>query len=389
MNPGAAVLGIVGGGQLGRMLVLAAEELGVDCVALDPEPASPAVRAGARGICASLFDADALQRLVEGASVTTFEIESTDADVLQRLEDRGHRILPRPATLKLIQDKLSQKEFLQAHGIATSEFRAMDVPVAEAVRDFGLPAVQKLRRGGYDGRGVKILHGEGDLDELLDGPSLIEAFVPAARELAVVGARAVTGEIRCYDVVDMTLNPATNMLDMLTVPADIPDRVAREAEELARRTIEALDDVGVFAIELFMTADGTLYVNEVSPRTHNSAHYTIDACETSQFEQHIRAVTGMPLGDTALHRPAAMINLVGAAGFSGPTVVEGEEEVLGIDGVHLHLYGKRECRPGRKMGHVTVVADRITDAVARANRVGQRLVIRGRDPLAAVVAGSS
>src|SRR5690606_23830360 len=191
------------------------------------------------------------------------------------------------------------------------------------------------------------------------------------------------------DVVDMTLNPATNMLDMLTVPADIPDRVAREAEELARRTIEALDDVGVFAIELFMTADGTLYVNEVSPRTHNSGHYTIDACETSQLEARFPAVTGMPRGDPALHRPAAMINLVGGAGVSGPTVVEGEEEVLGIDGVHLHPYGKREGRPGRKMGHVTVVADRITDAVARANRVGQRLVIRGRDPLPAVVAGSS
>lgn len=378
----AGPLGIVGGGQLGRMLVQAANELGIECLVLDAEEQCPAAQAGAHQIVGGLFDAAALYRLVGGSAVTTFEIELTDAEALAELARVGHVIRPAPATLSLIQDKLLQKEFLAGHGLATSPFAPMERPSAREILRFGLPSVQKLRRGGYDGRGVRVFKGEQDLEDILEGPSLIEAFVPAIKELAVLGARSVDGEIRCYNVVDMTLSPVTNMLEMLTVPADITEYVTRDALDLGYRTIEALGDVGVFAVEMFLTGDHRLLVNEVSPRTHNSGHFTIDACATSQFEQHIRAVTGMPLGDVRQYRPAAMINLLGAPGFTGPPVLEGEARALSIDGVHIHLYGKRECRPHRKMGHVTVVDDSLPGAIVKAGRVGEMLRIRGRDPLA-------
>lgn len=378
-SPG--VLGIVGGGQLGRMLVQAAGELGIDCVILDPHDDAPAVQVGARHVPGGLFDADALARLASGADIVTFEIESTDARVLGNLADLGHVVRPRPDTLAVIQNKLRQKEFLRDNGLPTSRFESLERPTASALRAFGLPAVQKLQRGGYDGRGVHIVRDESGLKSLLEGPSLVEAFVPTRRELAVVGARGVDGDIRCYPVVDMTLGETTNMLEMLTAPADVPTAVADAARDLGRRTIEALDDVGVFAVELFLDTDDELLVNEISPRVHNSGHFTIDACRTSQFEQHVRAVMGLPLGDTTQRRPAAMINLLGESGFEGPPVLEGETEALAVDDVHIHLYGKAHCRAHRKMGHVTVLDDTLAGAVAKARKVRKVLRIRGRDPV--------
>ncbi len=375
------VLGIVGGGQLGRMLVQAARELGVDCMVLDPHADAPAVQVGAGHVPGGLFDADALARLASLADVVTFEIEATDAGVLGGLAERGHRVRPRPGTLAVIQNKLRQKEFLRAHDLPTSRFEPLERPSARAMLDFGLPAVQKLQRGGYDGRGVHIVRDETSLASLLDGPSLVEAFVHTRRELAVVGARGIDGEVRCYPVVDMTLGESTNMLEMLTAPADVPAVIADAARDLARRTIEALDDVGVFAVELFLDEGDDLLVNEISPRVHNSGHFTIDACRTSQFEQHVRAVMGLPLGDTTQRRPAAMVNLLGEAGFCGPPVLEGEPEALSMDDVHVHLYGKADCRAHRKMGHVTVLDDTLAGAVAKARRVRDVLRIRGRDPV--------
>jgi 5-(carboxyamino)imidazole ribonucleotide synthase len=212
----------------------------------------------------------------------------------------------------------------------------------------------------------------------------VEAFVPAARELAVVGARSLEGEIRCYNVVDMTLGNETNMLEMLTAPARISNEESERAVALATRTIDVLADVGVFAVELFLTPDGELLVNEVSPRTHNSGHFTIDACQTSQFEQHIRAVTGMPLGDTTQFAPAAMVNLLGEPGYQGAPVLEGEADALRLEGVHLHLYGKRDCRPHRKMGHVTVVDRDLDAAIDKARRVQRLLRIRGSEEVVQV-----
>ncbi len=380
-NPGndgvAGPLGIVGGGQLGRMLVLAARGLGVDCVVLDPDDDGPALQVGAGHVAGGLFDADALAALTARAAVTTFEIEATDAEVLGRLAAGGHLVRPRPHTLAVIQDKLVQKRFLRDHGLPTSDFIDLPRPDAHAVRAFGLPSVQKLRRGGYDGRGVQVLRDESDLAGLLDGPSLLEAFVETRRELAVVGARGLDGEIRCYEVVDMTLGETTNMLEMLIAPARIDPAVAEEAVSLAHRTLAAFDDVGVFAVELFLSVDGELLVNEVSPRVHNSGHFSIDACETSQFEQHVRAVLGLPLGDTRQHRPAVMLNLLGEPGYHGPPLLEGEAEAHAEGDVFIHLYGKRDCRAARKMGHVTVLGDSVADAVERARRVREVLRIRG------------
>ncbi len=377
------VLGIAGAGQLGRMLVQAAGPLGVRCVTLDAEPDAPAAQAGSRHLVGSLFDPAALRRLAESCDIVTFEIEAVDADAMAELERQGHRVRPRPGTLKIIQDKLAQKRLLAAHGIPTSRFQELDGADTDAFIAFGLPAVQKLRRGGYDGRGVQILRQQADLARLLPGPSLVEDFVPAVKELAVLGARSESGEIVCYNVVDMSLGAETNQLEMLKAPADIPDQVAAAALELGRRTIAALDDVGVFAVELFLTASDELLVNEVSPRTHNSGHFTIDACVTSQFEQHIRAVTGMPLGDVAQRRPAAMVNLLGEPGFCGPPELLGESEIAAMADVFIHLYGKRDCRPHRKMGHVTVLGETLDEAVDKARGVQRILRIRGRDPLPA------
>lgn len=370
-------LGIVGGGQLGRMLVEAARRLQIECITLDPQTDAPAAGLSARHLVGGLFDEASLRELASSSRVTTIEIESTDADALGRLEQAGHVIAPRPSTLKIIQNKLLQKQMLEANGIPTSRFEEMAQPSAGAVRRFGLPAVQKLQRGGYDGRGVHIMRRSEDLAGLLSGPSLIEAYVPAVMELAVVGARTRDGEIRCYNVVDMSLSPATNMLEMLKAPADIPDRVAARALEVGQQVIAALDDTGLVAVELFLTEDERILVNEVSPRTHNSGHFTIDACVTSQFEQHIRAVLGMPLGDTTQTRPAVMINLLGAPGFEGPPVLEGEKEARAIDDVHIHLYGKTDCRAHRKMGHVTVLGATLGEAAAKADRVRSVLSIRG------------
>ncbi|GJL81555.1 MAG: N5-carboxyaminoimidazole ribonucleotide synthase [marine bacterium B5-7] len=389
----STILGIVGGGQLGRMMIQAARKLGVECVVLDPDPDCPAARLGARHIPGSLFDAEALERLVRESNVTTFEIEALDAECLAGLAAQGHCIRPRPDTLKMIQDKLWQKRFLSDHGLPTARFEPMpdvadkddsstaDASRCEHIALFGLPCVQKLRRGGYDGRGVRILKKPDDLADVLSEPSLVEEFIVAERELAVVGARSINGEIRCYAVVDMTLGETTNMLEMLTAPADIPPEIAESALDLGRRTIEALNDVGIFAIELFLTADKQLLVNEISPRTHNSGHFTIDACETSQFEQHVRAVTGMALGCTRQHHPAAMINLNGAPGYSGEPILEGEQQARQMAGVHIHLYGKRECRPHRKMGHVTVLGESLEDAMETARKLEKILRIRGRDPV--------
>jgi 5-(carboxyamino)imidazole ribonucleotide synthase len=252
----------------------------------------------------------------------------------------------------------------------------VDAPVAADLEAFGYPVVQKLRRGGYDGRAVALFRGPQDLGRLLPGPSMLETLVDLDRELAVMVARGLDGDVRAYPVVEMEAHPTANLLDLLVAPARIPPEVAEAARDLACRTVEALDGVGVFGVELFLAKDGALTVNEVAPRPHNSGHYTIEACLTSQFEQHLRAVTGLPLGSTDLVMPAAMINLLGEPGHSGPPLVEGLSETMAIPGVAVHIYGKAETRPFRKMGHVTVLDPDVNEARAKALRVRDLLRIK-------------
>ncbi|MBK1723309.1 5-(carboxyamino)imidazole ribonucleotide synthase [Thiocystis violacea] len=374
-----ARIGIIGGGQLGRMLAKAAKRLGCTCVVLDPTPGSPAGQVAGHQIVGDYHDPAKLRELAESCDVTTFDIEDIDTDTLIQLEREGNRVHPSPKVLALIQDKLTQKEALAAAGIPTAPFIAMPAPSPDAFAAFGYPLVQKSRRGGYDGRGVSIMKTPADYPAHLPTASLLEQFVPAQKELAVVVARGLDGDCRCYPVVEMCFRPGENVLDMLLAPADISAETAASAVDLATRTVETLGGVGIFGVEMFLTEAGDLLVNEVAPRTHNSGHHTIEANVTDQFEQHLRAVVGLPLGATAQLSPAAMINLLGAPGHRGRPVISGMAEALAIPGVCLHLYGKAATAPFRKMGHVTVLDPDIQTARQKAERVRALIEISGED----------
>lgn len=381
MNPRVCIappakIGIVGGGQLGRMMAQKAKKLGFTVTVLDPSPNSPAGQVADRQIVGSFSDAAKLRELVEQCEVTTYDLEHVDTQAMKDLAEEGHQIHPSPALLDLVQDKLVQKEALSRSGIPTPEFCRLDRPSAAAFERFGFPLVQKARRGGYDGKGVAVLRSKEDLPRALPGESLIERFIDVDKELAVMVARGRDGAVRCYPVVEMVFDTRANILDLLLAPARIPDHVALEAQALATRTVEVLDGVGVFGVEMFLSKAGKLFINEVAPRPHNSGHYTIEACVTCQFEQHLRAITGLPLGATDLMRPAAMINLLGGQDMAGRPIVEGLREAMSIPGVSVHVYGKWETRPFRKMGHVTILDEDLEEARKKALRVKEILKIK-------------
>ncbi|MEZ5489692.1 MAG: 5-(carboxyamino)imidazole ribonucleotide synthase [Gammaproteobacteria bacterium] len=374
-------IGIIGGGQLGRLMVMAAHKLGCAATVLDPHRNSPAGQLAGHEIVGNFDDSVRIRELVESCEVTTYDIESIATESLVELADQGHVILPAPSLLALIQDKLAQKQRFVEAGIPTADFVPMDQPEAEAFQQFGYPLVQKARRGGYDGRGVAILDSPADFDRHLKTPSLLERRIDTDKELAVMVVRAPDGEMRCYPVVEMVFNPEQNVLDQLLVPARIDEALAQKTQQLAMDTVKALNGVGIFGVEFFLARDGELLVNEVAPRTHNSGHYTIEACVTDQFEQHLRAILGLPLGSTELLCPAVMLNLLGEPGFAGRPLVAGFAQALAIPGVSVHLYGKAETRPYRKMGHVTVLDQDLERAREKARQVSEVLRIEGEERL--------
>ncbi|MCP5143078.1 MAG: 5-(carboxyamino)imidazole ribonucleotide synthase [Chromatiales bacterium] len=374
-----ARIGIIGGGQLGRMMVQAAHRLGCTCVVLDPTPGSPAGQVSGHQIVGDFHDPARLRELVESCDVSTFDIEDIGSDTLIELEAEGNEIHPSPRVLAEIQDKLTQKRLMANAGIPTADFIEMPTPDADAFAEFGYPLVQKARRGGYDGRGVAVMKSPNDFGRNLPVPSLIERFVPASKELAVLVARGRNGETRCYPPVEMVFRPGENVLDLLLAPANVSAEIADAARQLAIRTVDAMNAAGIFGIEMFLTETGDLLVNEVAPRTHNSGHHTIEACVTDQFEQHLRAILGLPLGSTEQLAPAAMINLLGAADKSGRPVIEGMAESLAIEGVSVHLYGKAATKPFRKMGHVTVLDADLDAARRKAEKVRDTLIISGEN----------
>ena len=372
-----ARIGLIGGGQLGRMMVKAAKRLGCTCVVLDPLQGSPAGQVAGHQIVGDYSDPAKLRELAESCDLMTFELEDIDTETLLKLQDEGHTIYPRPQLLATIQDKFLQKQFLQNAGIPTSEFVDMPVPDQAAFAGFGYPLVQKARRGGYDGRGVVVMHDDSAFVQHLPVPGFVERFVSADKELAVLVARNLHGECRVYPTVEMRFHTQGNVLDMLVAPAAIDADTARRAERLAVRTVEAMDGTGVFGIEMFLTDGGELLVNEVAPRTHNSGHHTIEACVTDQFEQHLRAILGLPLGETRQLSPATMVNLLGEPGYRGRPVINGLAAALAIPGVCLHIYGKAVTRPGRKMGHITVIDETAQGACDKAAEVKQLIRILG------------
>ncbi|MGH7493244.1 MAG: 5-(carboxyamino)imidazole ribonucleotide synthase [bacterium] len=370
-------LGIIGGGQLGRMLASKAKQMGLFVAVLDPTANSPAGQWADVEIVGDFYDAQKLQELVRLSEVATYDIEHIDAAFLKTLSESGCRIHPAPQILATLQDKLLQKEILARHGIPVPRFQAADRIDVESCSLFGFPLVQKLRCGGYDGRGVRILRERADLASALPGESLLEEHVALEKELAVMVARSVNGEMKCYPVVEMQFAAPGNILEVLIAPARLDQRLQRRAQEIGAACVEVLQGAGVFGVELFLSRQGELLVNEIAPRPHNSGHYTIEACATSQFEQHVRAITGLPLGSTQLLRPAVMLNLLGEPHCSGLPVLEGLPEVLAIPGLSFHWYGKAETHPLRKMGHVTILDENIDEALRKARRVKEVLKVVG------------
>jgi 5-(carboxyamino)imidazole ribonucleotide synthase len=367
-------IGIIGGGQLGKMMTLEAKKMGFYVIVLDPTPRSPAGQVADEQIVAGFFDSERIEDLVKGSDVTTYDLEHIDVQTLKKLYDEGYKIHPSPYTLEIIQDKFIQKEFLKKNGIPVPRYKPVK-DLESDVREFGFPVVQKARKGGYDGRGVFIIKNEKDLENAIKGETYLEEFVEIEKELAVMVARNEKGETACYPVVEMYFDEDANICDTVIAPARIEEKHSKIAREIATSVVEALEGVGIFGIEMFLTKQGEILVNEIAPRPHNSGHYTIEACVTSQFEQHIRAIMNLPLGSTELLIPAVMVNLLGKEGYYGKPALIGLEEALAIEGLSLHFYGKKETRPYRKMGHFTVVDRDVERALEKALRAKKILKV--------------
>jgi len=357
-SPGPT-LGVVGGGQLGRMLGEAAGPLGVELVVSDPTPDAPAAPVVRDQVVGDFDDRDTVRTLAERADYLTYEIELTDPDVLEAVSDEtGVPVHPAPETLRIIQDKLVQKERLRDAGVPVPEFRAVDsaTELRTALDDLGYPAMLKARKGGYDGRGNVLVESPEDVDsafESIAGPAMVEEFVDFERELAVMGCRGVDGT-ETFPVTE-TIHEEEILRTMVS-PARASDATLTAARDVAEDVLAVMEGRGVFGIELFDTGDDIL-LNEIAPRPHNSGHWTIEGCHTSQFEQHVRAVTGRPLGSTERRSPTATANLLGDVSDRQSATLRGEESVFEADRAHLHWYGKSEVYRLRKMGHVTVSGD--------------------------------
>lgn len=373
-------VGMLGGGQLGKMMAIAGANWHLPLYALDTSsqfPAAPVVHHLFEG---DFKDYDDVYHFGKKMDVLTIEIEHVNTEALLRLEEEGVVVHPAPDKLNIIKDKGLQKQFYATHNFPSSPFQVWEEKDAllRALQDGSrpYPFVQKSRTAGYDGKGVAVIRSEADLDKILDGPCLTEELVDIDKELAVIVARNPSGDIVAFPAVEMEFNPVANLVEFLLCPAQVEASVAKEAGQLARRVIDQFDLCGLLAVELFLTKSGEILINEVAPRPHNSGHHTIDSCYTSQFEQHLRAILDLPLGSTRMKTPVGiMVNLLGAEGHTGQAQYEGLDQCLAMEGVYLHLYGKTETRPFRKMGHATIVGNDIHATRKKARQVMETLRI--------------
>jgi len=356
-NPFAKKIGVLGAGQLGLMLQQAAADFCLQVHYLDADPLAPAAQFAAHHTLAPYTNADAVFAFGQTVDIITIEIENVAVDALFALEAQGKEVYPQPAVLAIIQDKLAQKQFYVQHGLPTAPYIEVitKADVAAGLAQMG-PAFHKLARGGYDGRGVQFLAGLQDIDKAFDAPGYLEQPANPVAELCVLVARSTSGQVSTWPVVESVYHPQANMVDYLLCPARINVATEAAAQALAIQVAEAFGVVGLLAVEMFYTTDGQLWVNECAPRPHNTGHHTIEASPTSQFSQLWRAILGLPLGQSTVPQPAAMLNLVGPAGYTGPAYYPGLAQLLGMPGVFVHLYGKAQSRPFRKMGHITLLA---------------------------------
>lgn len=377
MNPLKRKIGILGGGQLGRMMIEESLRMNLDFSILEADASCPCAGLSNRFIQGSLMDETAIRELARGVDVLSYEIEHVNTEALKKLEAEGMEVIPSPRVLEMIQDKGLQKEFFRKHGIPTGDFVLVDSSSewASALNKLeGDRFAAKTRKGGYDGKGVALLRKEQIPSQIpFDSPCVLEAFIPCKKELAVIVACDRQGSSVSYPTVEMEFDPVANLVTFLICPAHISHDLEERARELALKTVQALESPGLFAVEMFLSETDELLVNEIAPRVHNSGHHTIEACYTSQFEQLVRILAGMPLGSTELISPAVMMNVLGGAGFSGSYQIEGLDDALNMEGVYLHLYGKKESKPMRKMGHITVLGETPSDAHAKAEYLQNRI----------------
>jgi 5-(carboxyamino)imidazole ribonucleotide synthase len=364
-------LGILGGGQLGKMLLSETRKWDIQTFVLDPSADAPSKIACNTFVQGDLMDFDTVYQFGKLVDILTFEIELVNIDALEKLEFEGVQVYPTPKTLRQIQNKGVQKSEYAKHQIPTADFKIFENlnRLKSEITNLKFPFVWKCTEFGYDGYGVKIIRKSTDLDELPDTECIVEEIIPFKNELAVIVVRNLSGEIKTYPVVEMEFHPEANQVEYVICPARIDENVAQKATAIALQVAAIFEPVGLLAVEMFQTHDDQILVNEVAPRPHNSGHYSIEASYTSQFENHLRAILNLPLGNTNSKVAGIMVNLVGEVGFSGNVVYEKINEILAIDGVTPHLYGKKQTRPFRKMGHVTIVNEDMNEARKIAERV--------------------
>ena len=368
-------LGILGGGQLGRMMIQEAINYNVTTLVLDPDADAPCKHICNHFTHGSISDYDTVYNFGKKADIITIEIEKVNIEALEQLEKEGKLVFPQARVIRLIQDKGVQKQFFKENDIPTAPFQLVSNKKELVNPNFPFPYMLKQRKDGYDGKGVMKMGSVADIDQAFDSPSLIEELVDFEKEVAVIVARNSDGDMKTFPMVEMEFNAEANLVEFLISPSTYPEDLQLKAEAIAKKVALALNITGILAVEMFITKDGNILVNELAPRPHNSGHHSIEGNFVSQFEQHLRAIYNLPLGDTRSRSNAVMINLLGEKGHEGVAVYEGLEKIMSLDGVYVHLYGKKYTKPFRKMGHVNIVDQNREQAIEKANFVKNTLKV--------------
>ena len=368
-------LGILGGGQLGRMLIQEAINYNVNTLVLDPDPNAPCKNIANKFECGSITDFNTVYNFGKKADVITIEIEKVNIEALEQLEKEGKKVFPQSRVIRLIQDKGVQKQFFKENDIPTAPFQLVNSPKDLEAAPFGYPYILKQRKDGYDGKGVMKITSAKDIKQAFEAPSLIEQIIDFEKETAIIVARNYHGEMKTFPMVEMEFNAEANLVEFLISPSTYPEYILKKAEKIALQIALALKITGILAVEMFVTKQGDILVNELAPRPHNSGHHTIEGNYVSQFEQHLRAVFNLPLGDTRAITNGVMINLLGEKGHQGHAVYDGLEKIMAIDRVYVHLYGKKYTKPFRKMGHITIIDENRDKAIEKAKYIQKTLKV--------------
>ncbi|RZL17360.1 MAG: 5-(carboxyamino)imidazole ribonucleotide synthase [Pedobacter sp.] len=368
-------LGILGGGQLGRMLIQEAINYNLTTLILDPDPEAPCKHIANYFECGSITDFDTVYNFGKKADIITIEIEKVNIEALEQLEKEGKQVFPQSRVIRLIQDKGVQKQFFKENDIPTAPFQLANTREDIRNSNFTFPYMLKQRKDGYDGKGVMKINSISEIDQSFDAPCLIEELVDFEKEIAVIVSRNAKGDVKTFPMVEMEFNAEANLVEFLISPSTYPEAIQNRAEEIAIQIATSLNITGILAVEMFVTRNGEILVNELAPRPHNSGHHTIEGNYVSQFEQHIRSIFSLPLGDTRSISNAVMINLLGEKLHNGVAKYEGLEKVMALDGVYVHLYGKKYTKPFRKMGHITVVDQNREAAIEKANFIKNTLKV--------------